>query len=99
MYSGELIAGTCVTNGKGYAAIESEPLQKIFDLMVSLRSGDEKLLEKITRTFLSEGRIFVPKAGISVEGYLGGTNGVLFVIPVGSSKGYYVLRECLSNCE
>jgi hypothetical protein len=99
IHTAELRADTCVTNGKGYASMDRQPLQRIFDLMVSPRPGDEKILSETIRTFLSEGKIFTPKAGIRVEGYVGGPDGVLFVFPLGSSKGYYVLRECLSDCE
>ena len=92
-------AETCVTNGRGYAGMDLQPLQRIFDLMVSPRPGDEKLLSENIRTFLSDGRIFTPKPGIRVQGFVSGTDRVLFVYPVGSDKGSYVLRECLSDCE
>jgi hypothetical protein len=95
----KLRAETCVTKGRGYAALDLQPLQRIFDLMVSPRPGDEKLLSENIRTFLSDGRIFTPKPGIRVQGFVSGTVRVLFVYPVGSDKGYYVLRECLSDCE
>jgi hypothetical protein len=95
----ELRADTCVTNGRGYAAIDLQPLQRIFDLMASLRPGDEKLLSENIRTFVSDSQIFTPKPGIGVQGFVSGADRVLFVYPVGSDSGYYVLRECLSECE
>jgi hypothetical protein len=67
MHTAALLPETCVTNASGYAAMDLQPLKKIFDLMVSPRPGDEKLLSGNMRSFVAEEKIFKPKPGIRVQ--------------------------------
>jgi hypothetical protein len=50
MQTPELSPETCVPNGRE-SAMDLQPLKKIFDLMVSPRPSDEKLLSGNIRTF------------------------------------------------
>lgn len=89
----------CVTNGEGYASIEMLPLQKIYDLTTSVSLEDREKLSCVIEMYLKNGLIFIPKAGVVVECAWVPERGTVNVYPVGSTKGYWILKEGLVNCQ
>lgn len=91
-------AKRCVLSGEGYASNNPIPLQKIYDLSVSVSSSDRECLSQVIQEYLAQGLIFRPKAGSIVEYAWAPEKGIANVYPIGSTTGYWVIKENLLNC-
>lgn len=88
----------CVTSGAGYGSYELVPLQKIFDLMVSPSPQDRAALPQVIQEYLAQDLVFIPMPGIPLEYAWVPEKGIAHVYPPGSSRGFWVLKECLKDC-